>query len=112
MRLLMTSPDAHPAEARLVLSVATSPEEVQEVQRLRYKVFIEALGLSDLVNRDGLDRDEFDKFCTHLPVRDRKTLKVVGTYRVLGADAARQSGRACIHPHYRRRAIVSPRYGH
>ena len=45
---------------RLVLSMAATPEEVREVQRLRYKVFIENQGLSALATADGLDCDEFD----------------------------------------------------
>ncbi len=63
------------------------------MQRLRYKIFIETMGLSALANEDGLDTDEFDAYCDHLIVRDTRTLKVVGTYRVLGPSGARQLGR-------------------
>ena len=45
------------ANAKLVLSMASTPEEVREVQRLRYKVFIEALGLTSLMLEDRLDAD-------------------------------------------------------
>jgi putative hemolysin len=116
--------------ARLTLSMASTPEEVREVQRLRYKVFIETQGLSALVNEDGLDRDEFDEHCDHLIVRDSVTLKVVGTYRLLSAARAHrigrfysenefdlgrlnnlrnrmvEAGRACIHPDYRGGSVI------
>jgi len=130
MRLLSLPADANPSFNKLSLSIATTPEEVKEVQRLRYKVFIETMGLTALANADGLDKDEFDDFCDHLIVRDSKTLKVVGTYRILGPNAAREigryysetefdlsrlhhirqgiaeAGRACIHPDYRSGAVI------
>lgn len=130
MRLLTIPADEQPSFSKLSLSLATTPAEVKEVQRLRYKVFIQTMGLSVLVNADGLDRDEFDDVCDHLLVRDSKTLKVVGTYRILGPNAARrlgryysekefdlsrlqniragvaEAGRACIHPDYRSGAVI------
>lgn len=130
MRLLTIPADANPSFSKLNLSLATTAKEVKEVQRLRYKVFIETMGLSALSNPDGLDKDEFDEHCDHLIVRDSKTLKVVGTYRILGPNAARQlgryysetefdlsrlqhirnsvaeAGRACIHPDYRSGAVI------
>jgi putative hemolysin len=130
MRLLTTSADTNPGPSKLTLSFASTPEEVREVQRLRYKVFIEAMGLSSLKNAEGLDKDEYDAYCDHLIVRDSRTLKVVGTYRVLSPQAARkigrfyseqefdlsrldnlrnsiaEAGRACIHPDYRGGAVI------
>ena len=130
MRLLTIPADANPSFSKLNLSLATTAEEVREVQRLRYKVFIESMGLSALSNPDGLDKDEFDAHCDHLIVRDTKTLKVVGTYRILGPNAAREmgryysetefdlsrlqnvrhsvaeAGRACIHPDYRSGSVI------
>lgn len=115
---------------KLVLSMASTPEELREVQRLRYKVFIETMGLSSLERDDGLDSDEFDEHCDHLIVRDTNTLKVVGTYRLLSASRARkigrvysegefdlgrlnnlrgrmvEAGRACIHPDYRGGSVI------
>ncbi len=130
MRLLTTAADANPGFPKLSLSLATTHEEVREVQRLRYKVFIDAMGLTALANDDGLDADEFDAYCEHLIVRDSRTLKVVGTYRLLGPAGARQlgrfysenefdlgrlrhlrnsiveAGRACIHPDYRSGGVI------
>ena len=130
MRLLTTAADASPGFPKLSLSLAGTREEVREVQRLRYKVFIDAMGLSALANDDGLDADEFDAYCDHLIVRDSKTLKVVGTHRLLGPAGARrlgrlhserefdlgrlahlrssmvEAGRACIHPDYRGGGVI------
>lgn len=130
MRLLTATRDATAAFPKLSLSLATTREEVREVQRLRYKIFIETMGLSALANDEGLDVDEFDAYCDHLIVRDARTLKVVGTYRVLGPNAAREcgrfysesefdlgrlhhlrgsmveAGRACIHPEYRSGGVI------
>ena len=93
MRLLTSTSEQNTSFSKLTLSLASTPEEVREVQRLRYKVFIETMGLSALENSEGLDKDEFDDYCDHLIVRDTKTLKIVGTYRVLGPHSARKIGR-------------------
>lgn len=130
MQNLNPSLETSAASPRLALSLATTPAEVREVQRLRYKVFIETMGLSALVNAERLDRDEFDAHCDHLIVRDAQTLKVVGTYRVLSPSKARaigrfysenefdlsrlnhlrnrivEAGRACIHPKYRGGSVI------
>ncbi|MFC5474220.1 GNAT family N-acetyltransferase [Paraherbaspirillum soli] len=130
MRLLTIPADASPNFSKLTISLASTPEEVREVQRLRYKVFIEAMNLSALANPDALDSDEFDSYCDHLIVRDTKTLCVVGTYRVMSPHAARrmgryyseqefdlsrldnlrssiaEAGRACIHPDYRSGGVI------
>ncbi|HEY1150908.1 MAG TPA: GNAT family N-acyltransferase [Pseudoduganella sp.] len=115
---------------RLTLSMASTQEELREVQRLRYKVFIESMGLTSLASEDGLDSDEFDDVCDHLIVRDADSLKVVGTYRLLNPVGARkvgrvysenefdlgrlrhlrgrmvEAGRACIHPDYRGGSVI------
>ncbi len=130
MQNLHSAPETTAHAPRLILSLASTPAEVREVQRLRYKVFIEKLGLAALVNPERLDRDEFDEHCDHLIVRDASTLKVVGTYRVLSPAKARvvgrlyaenefdlgrlnhlrsriiEAGRACIHPKYRGGSVI------
>lgn len=130
MRLLTVSADSVPSFPKLSLSLVSSTAELREVQRLRYKVFIEAMGLSALANRDGLDQDDYDPYCDHLIVRDNQTLKIVGTYRVLPPSAVEktggfysekefnlsrlnhlrsritEAGRACIHPDYRSGSVI------
>lgn len=108
------------------ISLAQSPENLIECQRLRYEVFNielgEGLSTSD---RSGLDIDPFDSFCDHLMVRDLETGKLVGTYRLQTGEVARRNlgyygnqlfdfsvyepirkellelGRACVHIDYR-----------
>ncbi|GIZ52809.1 GNAT family N-acetyltransferase [Noviherbaspirillum aridicola] len=130
MQLVTTQRQAEPGKARLALSLASTPGEVREVQRLRYKVFIEGGGLARLMNEERLDRDRFDDCCDHLLVRDMATLEVVGTYRLLNPKGAQklgelycegefdlrrlahlrarlvEAGRACIHPDYRSGAVI------
>jgi putative hemolysin len=130
MRIANINANTHLSQPKLALSFASTPAEVREAQRLRYKVFVEAGGLAALANAEGLDQDAFDAYCEHLIVRDADTLKVVGTYRLLtpqGAygigcnyserefDLSRleylrgrmiEAGRACIHPDYRSGGVI------
>jgi putative hemolysin len=130
MRLPIPSLNLHVKSAKMALSVASSPEEIREVQRLRYKVLAKSVGLSQLANPDGLDEDEIDAWCDHLIVRDMRTLNVVGTFRVLSPRAAvccghfhaeqafdlerlqhlrgqmAEAGCACVHPDYRASGVL------
>ena len=130
MRVMTVGADSTASFPKLSLSLASTLEEIREVQRLRYKVFVEAMGLEALKNHEGLERDEFDEFCDHLIVRDTRTLEVVGTYRVLTPKGLTQTrgfysenefdlgrlsnlrpriieaGRACIHPDYRSGGVI------
>ena len=112
------------AKKRLHVSMARSPAEIIEAQRLRYKVFSEEMG-AEVASTDGLDIDGFDQFCDHLLVRDSNTQQVIGTYRILSPKMANEAGgyysagefdisrlqhlfgstvevgRACVHQDYR-----------
>jgi putative hemolysin len=73
------------------VSLATSPEDLVECQRLRYLVFNlelgEGLSTSD---RTGLDIDPFDSFCDHLMVHDIESGRLVGTYRLQTGETAQR----------------------
>lgn len=117
---------AHRLQQRLSHGLAITPEEIEEAQRLRYKVFAEELGARlASADEEGIDRDIFDSFCEHLLVRDNENNKVVGTYRILSPAQAEsihgyysetefdltrlihlrdrmvEVGRSCVHPDYR-----------
>jgi putative hemolysin len=116
---------ARAANPRLTLSLARTPGDIEDAQRLRYKVFAEEMGATLPHDDAGLDRDEFDAWCDHLIVRDADTLRVVGTYRILPPHRARrlrqqyadgefdltrlahlraatiEVGRSCVHRDYR-----------
>ncbi len=77
---------------RLTVAVASTPGEVEDAQRLRYKVFADELG-AQIDSGAGLDVDAFDEHCDHIVVRDTQTLRVVGTYRALPPHGACRVGR-------------------
>jgi len=128
---------SHEASPAPVLSVgwARHADEVAEAQRLRYKVFAEEMGARLSSNVPGLDVDMFDAYCDHLIVRDQRTLRVVGTYRVLPPHQAKrigclyaetefdlvrlahlrpkmlELGRSCVHRDYRSGSVIMALWG-
>ncbi len=119
-----------PKKPSFSIEWATSPSEIKEAQRLRFKVFAEEMGANLSQNAEGLDIDEFDQYCDHLLIRDQDSLKVVGTYRVLPPHKAQaigrlysdsefdltrlnhlrpklvELGRSCVHHDYRSGAVI------
>ncbi len=109
----------------LVKTVSTV-EELKEALHLRYQVFHrEMIGKSKVV---GVDVDEFDFHCDHLVIVEKKTNKIVGTYRLNCSEfsgdfySAREFnlnrilaqpgiklelGRACIQKDFRRGIVIS-----
>jgi putative hemolysin len=81
-----------PAAGRYHVSLAVDDAEIVEAQRLRFKVFADEMGARLAHPECGLDRDLYDPYCDHLLVRDRCNGEVVGTYRILTPDAAKQVG--------------------
>ncbi|GAB2968085.1 GNAT family N-acetyltransferase [Saccharothrix stipae] len=118
------------ATGRYSLVVANTPADVDDVQRLRYRVFAEELGARLHGSRPGRDVDEFDEFCDHLLIRECATGEAVSTYRMLPPDRATragrlysetnfdltaldplrpalvEAGRACVHPEHRTGTVV------
>ena len=82
----------HQPHNKLVLSMARSWAEIEEAQRLRYKVFVEEMGARLNSGSEGIDHDIFDRYCEHLLVRDDDSNKVIGTYRILSPDQACKIG--------------------
>jgi putative hemolysin len=115
----------------LTVTLARNAHEVNEAQRLRYKVFAEELGARVPGREEGVDRDRYDTHCEHLLVRDTDTQQVVGTYRILNGATARriggfyadeefdltrlnhlrddmvEVGRSCVHRDYRGGATIA-----
>ncbi|MCD1257448.1 GNAT family N-acetyltransferase [Paenibacillus athensensis] len=84
----MTTLGAAPQISRLAVSLARTPEDIEQAQRLRYRVFAEEERNMRLLRNDGLETDAYDAFCDHLIVKDLDTEAVVGTYRLLTGDRA------------------------
>ncbi len=77
---------------RFQVSLATTQAEIRAAQRLRWQVFAEEMGARLDSPEHGLDIDLFDAWCEHLIARDTATGEVVGTYRILGPNAAAELG--------------------
>ncbi len=83
---------------RLEVRIAQDTKEVQEAQRLRYRVFYEEMGAKATPDMAAgqIDFDSLDKFCDHLIVIDHNTgdtpPTVIGTYRLVRRDAAKRHG--------------------
>jgi putative hemolysin len=117
------------------VGLALNEREVEEAQRLRYRVFAEELGARIHTRVAGVDADFYDPHCEHLIVRDEQAGRIVGTYRILTPEAASkvgsyytenefdltrlqhlrasmvEVGRSCIHPDYRCGAVIALLWG-
>jgi len=76
---------------RYAVRFATTAEDLEAVQRLRFHVFNVELneGLSGSY-ATGLDCDAFDARSHHLMVLDAQSNEVVGTYRIMTAELAQR----------------------
>lgn len=79
-------------EARFVVRLAHTDEDVRAAQRLRYRVFAEEMGARLAGDAAGVDEDEFDAFCDHILLIDPARAEIVGTYRVMSDEAAAELG--------------------
>jgi putative hemolysin len=119
------------SKRKLTCSLARTSAEMEEAQRIRYKVFAEEMGAKLPSADKGLDVDRFDRYCDHLLVRDNSDNKVVGTYRILPPEQAVKAGgyysetefdmsrlvhlrdrmvevgRSCVHQDYRDGATIT-----
>jgi len=113
------------------VKIARDKKELEEAQRLRYKVFHLEMGMdSASVSDEELDIDEYDKDSQHLVVIDKKKGSTVGTYRLLfNSDNCRigfhsekifdmsnikktqgvllELGRSCIDKQYRNNMVIN-----
>lgn len=106
-----------------LLKTVTTSEELIEALKLRYEVFHrEMLGKT---REKGIDVDEFDFVCDHLIIVEKKSGRIVGTYRlnssgqyysaqefhlrrILETSGTKlELGRACIHKDFRRGIVIA-----
>ncbi|HYZ08653.1 MAG TPA: GNAT family N-acyltransferase [Pseudonocardiaceae bacterium] len=128
---LLVSTPARSDTRRYSLLVARTGSEIRAAQRLRHRVFADEMGATLHSRHPGLDVDAFDEHCDHLLVREERTGEIVGTYRMLAPEGARQAGglycdtefdlsaldglraelvetgRSCVDPEHRSGAVVS-----
>ncbi|WP_436773652.1 GNAT family N-acetyltransferase [Yinghuangia sp. YIM S09857] len=125
------APSPAPAPtSRYSVGLARDADEVRAAQRLRHLVFAGEMGADLHSLEPGLDVDAFDAHCDHLVVREDSSGAVVGTYRLLPPDRAREAGglyaagefalgshaelhadlvevgRSCVHPDHREGAVI------
>jgi putative hemolysin len=79
------------ARQNYVSHLASSRQDIQDAQKLRFDVFNVELqeGLASSF-ATGLDADPYDAVCDHLIVRLTSTQEVVGTYRLQSGEKAAQ----------------------
>jgi len=114
------------ATENFILKTADTPFELRQVLKLRHEIFYKELQNKELDSQ--LDVDEYDFICDHLIIIDKKSSKVVGTYRLISSlfsdkfysqgeftlekflaspGNKLELGRACIHKDYRNGAMIS-----
>jgi putative hemolysin len=84
----------------LEVRLAETDAEVEQAQRLRYRVFYQEMSAipSPAMRQSGRDFDHFDDVCDHLLVVDRSVHDdegqplVVGTYRLMREEYAKKAG--------------------
>ncbi len=69
------------AQNELSVEIAGFPDDILEVQRLRFRIYCEERGFEP--GKDGLEQDAFDPAARHVLVRSRVTGVVLGTVRVV-----------------------------
>jgi putative hemolysin len=124
-RQYLTGEDDAPRKVEVRL--ARDQYEIIAAQKLRYQVFTQDFG-ARIYSDEQRDIDEFDPYCKHLIALCDE--KVVGTYRILLPEGARQAGRlyaetefdlagfaamrhsiielgrSCVHPDFRNGQVI------
>ena len=86
-------PDLHLEAGSFLVRFARTPEDLDQVLRLRYEIFNLELGEGlDESHATGRDEDELDARFHHLIIERRDSAMVVGTYRMQTAEMARAGG--------------------
>lgn len=109
-----------------IMKTVTDVEELKEALALRFEVFHkEMMGKKA---PQGVDVDEFDFDCDHLIIKDKRSNRIIGTYRlncslftdnfysakefmlshIMSQPGVKlELGRACIHKDFRRGVLIS-----
>jgi putative hemolysin len=118
--------EIHHEVGPFLLKTVTTVDELKEALTLRYQVFhCEMIGKTKLT---GIDVDSYDFLCDHLIIKEKKSNKIIGTYRmncslysedfysaqefhlqrIIDQPGVKiELGRACIHKDYRKGSVIS-----
>ncbi len=109
-----------------IVKTAENARELHEALRLRHDVFLEEL--LHKRRKSKLDVDHFDRRCDHLLIIDKRSNKLIGTYRLQSSLFTRrwytatefhmkqirklpgnklELGRACVHPDFRNGVTIA-----
>src|SRR5574343_353678 len=91
-RIQKIAGQGRPEKKSLSVGLACGHTEILDAQRLRYRVFAGEMGANLSSRTPGVDHDIYDPYCKHLVVRDTRNGEIVGTYRILSPENARQIG--------------------
>lgn len=80
------------AGRRLKAERLNGARALREAQALRYRVFSAEFDAKLEGAEDGLDRDDYDRHCAHIGVRDLDSGALVATTRLLDHRAAERPG--------------------
>lgn len=87
---MTADPVRQEGDARLSVRLATCAADIEAVQRLRYRVFVQEMGADGPLvdHRNGLEQDAFDPYFDHLLLIDESADRgqghhVAGAYRLL-----------------------------
>jgi putative hemolysin len=121
-----TKVHVHQSTENFTLKTVENVFELRQALKLRHEIFYRELQNKEAGNE--LDIDELDGVCDHLIIIDKKTSKVVGTYRMISSTFAEdfysegefdltnvkslpgnklELGRACIHADFRSGTIIN-----
>jgi putative hemolysin len=67
-------------KGHFTVKTVTSGEELEDVLRLRFEVFMREF--KNIKREAGVDVDKLDYICDHLIIRDDRANRIVGTYRL------------------------------
>ncbi len=96
----------------LIVRLAQTDADIEASQALRFRVFYEEMTArpSPAIAAAERDFDQFDPYCDHLMVLDRRLgngpSAVVGTYRLMRRDAAARIGRFYTQDEYNIRKLL------
>lgn len=106
-------------------------DEIREAQKLRHAILSAEFDTLSPEPNNGSDVDEFDEHSDHLVVRENRSGRIVGTYRMMPPRCAAligervgnqtfdleplhpiaadlvETGRSCVHPEHRDGAVIS-----
>ena len=92
-------------KGRYATRAATTPEDLEAAQRLRFRAFIAGTGAA--ARADGRDVDDFDAVCDHVLIEEAKSGRLVATFRLMPLASGAEIGRCYSAQYYELEALRS-----